>query len=404
MKFQTGCPYILHEHFDSPLWGFLEDKKNTEIVDEVIEKWLQPTLIRSRLKKGEDFFMESMTMVQIWLPYKKDDNWIYVSWIYLIIKRIVEYFLSKLPDPMNPDPIIKLLNGYMYHEYHTTWKYGDKLFDIIDEAMVSKEEKKPMKEEGRKAVSVRNEIIPSYLDEIDTGKEKKDSSRIDRLLKKIKKGEDFKFSEDDFRAIEKIFWRKTLLLGVNNEWTDFAKRAGFSEERIKWLKQTRIKRGTKFTMTLLVAIITNIYFEKELFLYYNPYMYEMWICDRKWLELTRPDVYLFVDFWKVIRTLFCEHCFQKFIWKNKLKFDDKSKDNKETIKNMFDDLYNLATDVCPDDLNITMEGKVNDKNRYLEVDKAVEFGKVGFDKYAGEKWGVVFSVNKDLKKYKKKIK
>jgi len=71
--------------------------------------------------------------------------------------------------------------------------------------MVSKEEKKPMKEEGRKAVSVRNEIIPSYLDEIDTGKEKKDSSRIDRLLKKIKKGEDFKFSEDDFRAIEKIF-------------------------------------------------------------------------------------------------------------------------------------------------------------------------------------------------------
>jgi len=52
---------------------------------------------------------------------------------------------------------------------------------------------------------------------------------------------------------------------------------------------------------------------------------------------------------------------------------------------MFDDLYNLATDVCPDDLNITMEGKVNDKNRYLEVDKAVEFGKVGFDKYAGEK-------------------
>ena len=404
MKYQTGCPYILHEHFDSPLWGFLEDKENTKIIGDVIDKRLQPTLLRSRLKTGEDYFMESMTLAQIWLPYKKEENWIYASWIYLIIKRIIEYFLSKLPDPMNPDPIIKLLNGYMYHEYFTTWKYGERLFDIIDEATVCQEKKKPMAEQGDKAISVRNEIIPSYLEDITTSKDRKDGLRIEKLLKKIKKREDFKFSEDDFKAVENVFGRKTLLLEINKEWIDFARKAWFPEERIKWLKQTRIKRGTKFTMTLLIAIITNIYFETELFLYYNPYMYEMGICDRKWLELARPDVYLFIDFWKVIRTIFCEHCFKKFIWKHQIKPSKKPEDNKETIKNMFDDLYNLATEVCPDDLNVTMEGKVNDKNRYLEVDKAVEFGKVGFDKYAGEKWGVVFSVNKDLKKYKKKIK
>jgi len=49
-------------------------------------------------------------------------------------------------------------------------------------------------------------------------------------------------------------------------------------------------------MTLLTAIITNIYFKKDLLLYYNPYMYEMGICDKKSLELNRPDVYLVVDF------------------------------------------------------------------------------------------------------------
>jgi hypothetical protein len=64
-------------------------------------------------------------------------------------------------------------------------------------------------------------------------------------------------------------------------------------------------------MTLLIAIITSIYFKKELLLYYNPYMYEMGICEKKHLELSRPDVYMVVDFSKLISTAFCEHCLEK---------------------------------------------------------------------------------------------
>ncbi|MEI6059018.1 MAG: hypothetical protein WCP89_04585 [archaeon] len=53
-----------------------------------------------------------------------------------------------------------------------------------------------------------------------------------------------------------------------------------------------------------------------------------------------------------------------------------AKDNQEIIKTMFDDLYSLSTNICPDDLDITVEGKVLDKNRFLEIDEKLPYGKV----------------------------
>ena len=403
MKYETGCPYILHEHFDSPVWDFLEDKWNKEIIDGLIEEWIRPNIPRYHKKGWADYFFDVMTIAQIWFPYETKDDWIYVSWMYSIIRRIVEEFVSKLSKPLETEPIIKLLNWYMYHEYFSTGKFWIKLFDRMDEFMEGKEKNIKPSDENIIVMQVWNEIVPYYLEEVENIDNYTDEKRVNRLLNKINKGQDFELNDKDLYAINKIFWRKQTILRVSKEWWDFAVKKWVSEETLRWLMQIRVKRWTKFTMTLLIAIITSIYFKKELLLYYNPYMYEMGICEKKHLELSRPDVYMVVDFSKLISTAFCEHCLEKITWKHKITYN-KNLGNKEAIKSMFNDLYSLVSDVCPDDLNILVEWKVDDCKRYAEVNDIMKFGKVWHDKYDWEKESVVFSVNKDLKKYKKRLK
>lgn len=403
MKYEGGCPYILHEHFDSPLWSFLENENNKDIVEEIIEKRITPQVLRYRLKTPEDYFFETMTIAQIWLPYENRKDWIYVSWMYLIIRRIIEDFLSKLSKPIDSDPIVKLLNGYMYHEYFTIGSYWIKIFDYVEEFMIGKEKNIEPSIESMRIINVRNEIIPSYLEEVSKRKDFEDEMRVGKILDKIGRNKKITLLDKDFDAIKKVWGKQKILLKVSKEWIDFAKKAGFPDGWIKGLRQIRIERWTKFTMTLLIAIITNIYFKKDLLLYYNPYMYEMGICDKKALDLSRPDVYLVVDFGKIINTVFCEHCIKKFIWKTNIDFSKNIK-NKEAIKEMFNDLFSLVSDACPDDLSVKLEGKVKNTNRYTEINDIVKFGKVWHDKYNWKKESIVFSVDKELKAYKKKLK
>jgi len=43
---------------------------------------------------------------------------------------------------------------------------------------------------------------------------------------------------------------------------------------------------------------------------------------------------------------------------------------------MFNDLFSLVSDACPDDLSVKLEGKVKNTNRYTEINDIVKFGKV----------------------------
>ena len=71
---------------------------------------------------------------------------------------------------------------------------------------------------------------------------------------------------------------------------------------------------------------------------------------------------------------------------------------------MFDDLFTLISKTHPDDLKINIEGRIEDINRYSEINDLVTFWKIWHNKYNGKKECIVFSVKKDLKKYKKSLK
>lgn len=408
MKYESVCPYLFHEHFESPLRDFLENEQNKEIVDKIIDKWITPNFLCHRTKNPKEYFFETMTIAQVWLPYDHKKDWIYVSWIYLIIREIIDNFLASLPRVINTEPIIKLLNGVMYHKYFSTGKYAEKLFEYMEECMddtivIKKGINNPQIQIGRRIINIRNQIIPCYLEDISIDSDFDSEEIVGEILRKIKKNQELSsLSNRELNAIHDVRWKEKNLLKISKKGIDFAKKAGLPEEVIKGLRQVRIERGTKFTLTLLIAIITNIYFKKELLLYYNPFMYEMGICDKNSFILDRPDVYLVVDFGKIINKVFCEHCIAKIIWKTKINFN-KNVENKEAIKAIFDDLFDLISKTHPDDLKINIEGKVNDTSRYSEINDLVPFWKVWHNKYNGKKECIVFSVKKDLKKYKKSL-
>jgi len=43
---------------------------------------------------------------------------------------------------------------------------------------------------------------------------------------------------------------------------------------------------------------------------------------------------------------------------------------------MFNDLFSLVSETCPDDLSVKVEGKVKNTNRYSEINDILKFGKV----------------------------
>ena len=44
MKEQSYYPYAMHNHFDSPLWKFIENEENSKIVDAICEERLKPII------------------------------------------------------------------------------------------------------------------------------------------------------------------------------------------------------------------------------------------------------------------------------------------------------------------------------------------------------------------------
>ena len=65
MKYESACPYLFHEHFESPLRDFLDNEQNKETVDKIIDKWITPNFLCHRAKSPKEYFFETMTIAQV---------------------------------------------------------------------------------------------------------------------------------------------------------------------------------------------------------------------------------------------------------------------------------------------------------------------------------------------------
>jgi hypothetical protein len=87
----------------------------------------------------------------------------------------------------------------------------------MDEFMEGKEKNIKPSDESIIVMQVWNEIVPYYLEEVENIDNYTDEKRVNRLLNKINKGQDFELNDKDLYAINKIFWRKQTILRVSKE-------------------------------------------------------------------------------------------------------------------------------------------------------------------------------------------
>lgn len=348
---------------------------------------------KTKPKDFQEFLRESKNIYELWWGAIIDGE-MYVSQLFLVSQKIIEKYLANFAFPIETNIIAGILKGVMLHDYYTTGIYWESLMNRMDQEF----------EQGWwKTINFRNDLIAFYMEEVEDG-----DVSIEDFASYVKAMETWDPSNITPEAIMRVNEHRGKEIReykFSEEGIDYVKKWGLEKDLIKWFKQIRIKRQSKYSMSLLIAVISAVYFGKELFLYYNPRLFQLGICDREGLECEWLEHYIITSFSYIIGSLFCECCLGETIKKYKLTTHQDIKDSPNLIKEMFDDLYNQIQDVCPDHIQISVKGKVNDNNRISEIDQKLPNAEnIGFTKHGGKKVGVKFEIKDDLKSRKKRVK
>jgi hypothetical protein len=196
---------------------------------------------------------------------------------------------------------------------------------------------------------------------------------------------------------------------ISRRWVRYAKEKWYHNDIISWLKEIYVRRWHIPDLRILNAVIAHIYFNKELFIYFQPRQFELWICDREHLNLEFSWMYMVADFWKMIDRIFCNQCTEEFLKSSSIKdigFKNwlSKKQQIDALRMMFNWLYEMASNEHFDDVSLTMEWVINDPNRFHEIEWKIEYWEVWFIKQKSKVWIKVKTKKtlKDTKKYLKK--
>ena len=391
-KLELRYPYPLHLHFESPIWDFFNEEDNEKIITQIMDERTE-SKNKKDAKNFQEFLFELKSVSELsgW-EFKEWE--IYVSDFYLIFKKIIENYFTNLHFSVDSNVIICILKWWMSHEYYTTGKYWEQLVNKMEQEFETWE---------RELIELRNDLVAFDMEEMHD------------------KSFDFEAFYSYVNALES--WNPEdvtpeNVLKVNEYRSKDQRRYKFSEEGIsrisktkidkdiiKWFKQIRIKRETRHTIWLLIAIISWAYFTDELFLYFNPRLFELWICDRKQLILQNTETYIVVNFSNIINSIFCKNCLKEAKKKFGIKTKRDIENNPELIKSMFDEIADQLINVCPDHVEVAVTGKVKDNSKITEIDsKLPNADYVGFEKHSWKKVWVKFNIDDNLQNFKERLK
>ncbi len=386
----------------------MKDPENAKVIDELMRKRLQPTIPSRAMNtwNPNDMIWEYIRAFQFWLPAEIDgEKWGMVSGLYLVISRIVDVLMLKMQQCwVDIMVIVRIMMGLMVHEYYTTGEYGEKLRDLMDEEYEKREKGEETPERG--LLYFWTNLVPFNTESASPRWQYSQMVIADFYSELIKDKKEVKLSPELLKAAYITSINQPELLKFDKEWIALVKRK-FPDrpDIVKGFQQQRIKRKWDYYVSsILTSIVAAIYQEEELFLYFDPYYFDMGICDRKHLTVMWDHINLVMSFTNILNSIFCPHCIKQVFGKYDIDFSIMPANQaSDIIKQMFDEVYNQVSNVCPDDITLTVEWKIDDKEKFSEVDKALPYGQVWFDKYADEKKWVAFKVQKSLKDYKKKI-
>lgn len=406
MKHLWSHAYEFNNHFDSPLWEFVEDPKNEEIIGGLIEKRLEPSINANSINDGdkEELIFQNILSIRHWFPMVKKGNECYISGMHLIINRLMDSIIEKMKGyDLDDEVFVRIMMWAMTHEYYTTWSEWRYLWDIIHEEQVIHKKKGkmpfdyPVCELWTKFITFNTEVVT------DTYREGK--LRLEAFVNElITNGSPLNLTKEVLQYAQDVCIDNEVLLKFSDEaieevnilYPDYP-------DIIKWFEQFRIKRWMEFKpYLLLTAIVASTYNDEELFLFFDPYSFDMWICDRKNLNVMNTNPVIVFNFTNIVSSIFCGHCMEKRFEEYNLDTVS-NKERIEAIKKMFNETLTLILWVCPDELTLRIEGKVDDNDQLLTVRRKLPFAKVGYDQYGAQNKWVFFMLEKQLKGFLKRL-
>jgi hypothetical protein len=348
------------------------------------------------------FFFDLQMIGRIWLPFDYKDWKLHVSILYHITRGIIDTIFAKMPQWFDHwDVILQLLSGWLVQHFYALWDKADELYEqLYDEYDWNVE---------RKYMWIWDKIISYFLEideeENEDEEEEKAYERLSEIMEDIDNLNVPELEDSDIPLMYSIFNKNVQWYIVSEEWLDFLRMSKLTEEEIEAFEEVYLFRQNLLWPELLHAIIAFIYFDVELFFYYNPAKFEWGICSRDRLSLIWTDTYIIIDFGNIIKQRMCPHCIENMPWKELVKQWKENKATKEqVIDAMFDDLRQQAQWICRDELEVSMQWKVKNNNKYPNIEQAVPYGDVWFHKHWWKKAWVKFEVKDDLKKRIKRLK
>lgn len=405
MKYLTDYHYWLETKFESPFWDFIDNPDNDDIVRSIANKRMESEIECSYPLESLNFAMQYLLSIQYGLPLLICNNKVYSSWLLRIITQIVNIFSTKIPY-MSLDMItfLKIILWEMTHKYYSTWNEWYKVWELINEY----NEGEILDDNGDldKLDITISTLIPLYT-KVTSKKYINWTTYLSDFFTKnrIQSQENWDYD----KAIEASFnlcIHHDLDLKFSNDGLKYAlKMLGKRTDLVQWLKQFRIKRSFKMMpLYILISILTVINWWPELYLCYDPLLLKLTICDKDNIEIDNDRIIQVINFSKIVRSVFEWDIIVKNKWKWYI-YEVINKDSKlspEDFKQLFDELYEHIKNLSPNDLTITAEWKIDDNNRFNEINDSIEFWEVWFIKHKWEKKWIKFKVKKQLKPKSKK--
>lgn len=398
MKYHFSINFPFQEYFKSPFREILLDEDNSYLIEEMLRIRTTPKY-RISYENWQRMFYEILFHAKIGLLSNIEEDLLYVSGLYLVLREIWNHLISKLTDGksdiLEKQILLGLLKWWITNQYYSIGQEGNALMKELNKQNI---------ENNWELLSYWKKVDPFYVEQVipkgkplNILKEQYEFIEIFDQYQNINK----KRKKEEIKYIDRLYRYHYNNYKISKEWIDFLKRIENDENIIKGFKQMRIKRENSSQISILIGVITAVYFDIELFLFYDPVSYSLGIFDKDTIPLQWDNPYLVINFNNIINNIFSEYK----LWKLKWSTDKLSniKNNKEIIEQMFNKFLVLIKDISPDDLSLIAKGKIKNKNRFQEIEKKVAFWKIGFDKHEGNKKNIIFEIKEELKRYRKKL-
>lgn len=357
---------LMHNHFLSsdyhnPIVDLFQNKDYKSVLDEMIDEYKEHCWVLLMDKNYPHYQSSKEWMKNMVIPYIETENWIYSSFYYLIIVRILSKIWQSFPWLFSDlYPIFSILEWWITDYFYSLQEDWPDFSNDID---------KNYKE------ILKNIVRIPWIER----------TIIDYLITKFHKDKSEK-PKLKTKSLERLL-----------QYYIISDKALKENDNLKTLENLLMIRETQRNNNLIYAIFWILCYGLELYLYFSPQTLEIWISDKQWLKIWGENTYIIINLSEIVNNTIA-------LRYNPLKkcLDNNESIDSEKAKQMIMEALDSILALKVNNLSYSIEWFINDKNRFQEVNSQFKVWDIWYVKDNREKKKIRVSLDDDYKSYEKR--